>query len=477
MKMKLAIALTTLLLGTATFAAEDFGLMSLKLMKKKGVINEAEYESALRDTHDTTGSRDANDTSVVLGKWSTMLYGFVEGDQIFDSTQGLTDAAGNAQIQRPDTYQGKNQQIVFGVRNSRIGFRLRAPEFEMMRASALLEMDFIGNQPAGISEGAYFTNPSFRVRHFNLKLETPYIDVLIGQYWHLFGWQPIYQWNVLQIPGVPGMLYARTPQIRVSKTFRASEMTFEAALGMMRPPQKASSAPEGEAGLRFAYEGWSTVNTIGATGTGLSPLSIALSGDIRRFHAAEFDENPQASNDALGWGVAANIFLPIIPAKLHKRDNALSVAGDYAYGYGTADMYSGLNGGVANPALPIQPGEDKAPTYTPDVDPSLAAYTADGVLHPVNWSSYHIGLQYYVPSVDGRLWLSGNWAHLESNNTNLFGTPDRTRKSLDWFDGNIFVGVTPAIQLGVEYAYTIDRYNDGISASNHRVQLSGFYVF
>src|SRR5438552_3357594 len=82
---------------------------------------------------------------------------------------------------------------------------------------------------AATTESATFTSPSFRIRHFNVKLETPIVDVLIGQYWHLFGWQSIYHPNTVEIQGVPGQIYSRTPQIRISKTIKSAPVTLELA--------------------------------------------------------------------------------------------------------------------------------------------------------------------------------------------------------------------------------------------------------
>jgi hypothetical protein len=50
----------------------------------------------------------------------------------------------------------------------------------------------VGNQPAGSAEAAFFGNPTFRIRHYLPRLDTPYVDILIGQWWQLYGWQPIY---------------------------------------------------------------------------------------------------------------------------------------------------------------------------------------------------------------------------------------------------------------------------------------------
>src|SRR6185503_7726817 len=171
---------------------------TLRLLREKGVITQAEYDSSVRDLAESTGSQAGDALTLVVGRWSTTMYGFVEADHIFDSTESFNDGAGNGQVARPGTYQGDHSRLMFGVRNSRIGFRLRAPEYHRVRVSALLEMDFLGNQPPGVTEAAFFTNPGFRIRHFNLKMETPIVDVLVGQYWQLFGWQSIYQPNTVE---------------------------------------------------------------------------------------------------------------------------------------------------------------------------------------------------------------------------------------------------------------------------------------
>src|ERR1700690_2768480 len=62
--------------------------VSLRVMHDKGLITDDEYRSAKAEAGASVGDDRANDdvTSLVVGKWSATLYGFVEGDFIFDST-------------------------------------------------------------------------------------------------------------------------------------------------------------------------------------------------------------------------------------------------------------------------------------------------------------------------------------------------------------------------------------------------------
>ena len=440
------------------------------------MISQAEFESQERDLVESVGGKAIDAPTLVIGKWSTTLYGFVEADNIFDTTQSFVDLAGNNQVARPGTLAGNNARYTAGVRNSRIGFRIRAPEFHKVRTSAMIEMDFLGNQ-AGTSEAAIFTTPVFRVRHMMLKIETPIVDIMFGQYWHLFGWQSLYNPNTVEIQGVPGEIYSRTPQIRLSKTVKTDAITFEAALAMSRSPQRDSIAPEGEAGVRLAFNKWKTLQTMGSTGTTVSPLSIAVTGDIRHFELPEFKSSAVNTVGKNGYAFAVDAFIPIIPVTDSRKSNALSINAEYSWSTGAADLFTQLNGGVSNPALPTPMGATTAPTYNADVDSGLVAVNADGTFNTIQWQSALVGLQYYLPGLNGRSWVSGNYSHMESSNSKYHGSPKSVRSSLDWADANIFADVTPSVRLGLEYAWFHDTYVDGVSADNHRVQFSAFYIF
>jgi hypothetical protein len=461
---------------------------TLRIMLAKGIISQAEFDSAMRDTVDSTGDAGGDSPTLMLARWSTTLYGFVEADSIYDSTQSFNDSAGNALVAKGSVYGGAHGRYTMGVRNSRIGFRLRAPEFHKVRVSAMLEMDFLGNQGQigyaqayQITEGAYFTNPAFRVRHFNLKIETPIVDILIGQYWQLFGWQSVYHPNSVQIQGLPGQVYSRTPQIRVSKTLKTDDITLELAVAVMRPPQRDGWTPEGQGGIRFAVNKWTAVSTAGAAGTSIQPLSVAFTADVRKFNLPNFAAKPDHAVGKTGWGIAADGFFPLIRGTKKHKSNSLSLQAEYALGQGIADLYTGLSGGVANAALPNPTMAATPPTYTVDADPSLIVFSADGKAHLIQWQSVLAGVQYYLPGLDGRLWVSSNFSHLSSDNASKYAASAATgaRKHEDFVDANLFFDATPAVRLGFEYAWFRDVYSDAGStfAVNHRAQLSAFYLF
>jgi hypothetical protein len=478
--------------------------MSLRIMRDKGIISQAEYDSAVHDLVESVGTQVGSQEHVVVGKWATTLYGFVEADSIYDSTRSLNDLAGNSLIARAGTTAGDNSRWQFGARNSRIGFRMKAPEFNGVRTSAMIEADFLGTQlPVGTgpysttagtntafgTEGAYLTNPTFRIRHMNLKVETPIVDILFGQYWQLFGWQSAYQPNSVEMQGVPGEVYSRSPQFRISKTVKASPITFEAAVAAVRPVQRDGGLPDGQAGLRLAVDSWTGVQTVGSAGTQISPLSVAVTGLLRHVSVNDFIAQGTQTQDLTLSAIAADAFVPVIPGTKDHKGNSLSLNGEFSSGYGDADMFTGLTGGVGFPAT--------AAGFSPDIDPGIVTYDYSGKLHGIQWTSYLFGAQYYFPGLDGRLWLSGNYSHMESANSHYYtfiqnsGTKTpfgciaavHTAGSCgvmaaeDWFDINLFADPFPATRFGIEYANTVTTYVDGEHAVNHRIQFSGFYIF
>ena len=413
----------------------------------------------------------------VVGKWDATLYGFVEADFIWDSTQGLNDLAGNAGIARPNTYAGEHSQLTMAGRNSRLGFRLAAPSYNGIKASATLEMDFFGNQPPGITEAAQLLNPGFRFRHYNFKIETPVVDVLFGQSWQLFGWQPLFQPNAVDILGVPGEVYSRSPEVRVSKKITAGDLSVDLAIAAVRPPQKASGTPDGQAGIKLNYDKRKAWHTGGGSGGSLDSAAIGVSVAGRRFAVDEFSATPVNEVTRNGYGVSLDALIPLIPATKEHRENALTLTGDFVTGAGIADLYTGLTGGVAQPLLPNPTGANPAPVYTPNIDNGLALFVPDGTLHPVQWTSYRVGAQYYLPP-SGNVWVSGNYSHMHSANAHAFANAKNTPwDTSDWFDVNLFWDVTPAVRFGLTFDRFNQTYIDGVDATNYRVQFSAWYLF
>jgi hypothetical protein len=471
-------------------------LTSLRIMRDKNLITQAEYDEAVGSMRDTMGLRADETATVMLAKWSTTLYGFVKSDFITDSTQSFDEVMGNRAVQYPLLYPANNPRVQFSVRDSRFGFKIRAPEWHSVRASAQMEMDFFGTQlpigqkssttPYFQNESATFSSPSVRMRHAFFRVETPVVDFLAGQYWAPLGFQPFYQPNSVQALGFPGILYARVPQLRISKKIETKPVTFEIVAAAVRPAQRDSGTPVGQGGLRIAFNGWKGVQTQGATGTSVMPLSIAVSGDVRHVALTELAANPINHLDLTGGGIALNAFIPVIPASVRKG-NSLSLVGELVTGSGLSDQYSDLTGGLTLPE-----------NYPNNIDPGIASYDGQtpAQAHLVNWTTWMVGMQYTIPGLDGKLWVSAHYSNVKSDNIEKVGVDPMTGNPItfigvtatntvdrkDFFDANVFGDLGTHVRLGIGYSYLEDRYIANmsgvrVSSVNHRVQATGILLF
>jgi hypothetical protein len=456
---------------------------SLRLLLEKGLITQVEYDHAVRDLAESSGTRAGDQGTVLVGRWATTLYGFVEFDNIVDSTRSFNDVVGNALVQRADTQAGQNPRYTVGVRNSRFGIRMKAPQLaDDVRTTGVLEMDFTGMQAIGtgtgqVGEGVFWASPILRLRQAYAEVDTPVADILLGQYWQVFGWRHAYRVATLSISGVPGEIYARSPQARIGKEFRLQPASVEVAVAAARPVQRDAGTPDLQGGLRFALDSWTGVQTAGATGTQVAPLSVAVSGLLRHVAVDEWSAKPKNTKDLTMSAVAFNAFLPIIPGRDTRRDNSFSIVGECASGYGTADFYTGLTGGVTFPSLPNPTKASPAPTYAPNIDPGIVTFDPDGNLHGIQWTSMLIGAQYYVPVPNGAVVVSGNYSHTSSDNAGRYSAAATTLDVEDWFDINVLYDPTPAVRIGLQYANYNDLYFDGRHAINHRGHLAGYFLF
>jgi hypothetical protein len=379
----------------------------------------------------------------------------------------------------------------FSIRDSRLGIFVRAPETHGIRVSGLAEMDFFGQVASNASEGQNWSTAIVpRLRHFYFRIDNPIVDVLVGQYWHLFGWQNVYHPGSVQAQGLLGQVYSRDLQLRLSKTIATSWVNVEVAAAVLRPPQRDSGKPQGEAGVRLALNKWTGLVTNGATGTSIQPLSVAVTGNFRDVTVPELSDTPQTSVDLFMKSIAVDAFIPIIPARRDHKDNALSVHGEFVSGEGNADLFSSLSGGITFPALPPPANGVQGLTYPQNIDNGIVAFDAQGNIHAIQWQTYLFGAQYYVPFTDGRLFLTANYSHISSNNIASFTQPTAPSPSSfsftwnravidsgDLYDGNLFFDVVSGVRVGVEGALTKQHYVDGTSAQNVRVQAGGIFSF
>jgi len=417
--------------------------------------------------------------------WTATLYGFVEADAIVDSTRSYADSIGSALVARDETYAGRVGRTQLSVRNTRFGVALDSPRVGGVKGSAVLEGDFFGNQPSSTSQAAFFDSPTFRIRHAYLKLEDDVVDVWAGQTYYLFGWQNYFFPCTLEFLGLPNQAFGRTAQVRLARAFVADPVTVELAVAALSPAQADSAVPDGNAGLRVGIDRWKGVSTPGNGGTTALPLSIGVSAAVRRFRVNAFTPPPtQSSNSATGRGLSVDALVPIIPARdADDRGNRLTLTGSFVVGTGIGDLVN-ATGGASFPTLPNPALANPPPLYAPDVDNGLVTFDATGVLHTIDWQTFMVGVQYYLPPT-GRVIVSANFTEAYSKNmAQLYprgGSEiellSRVAKLSRYADANVFWDVTPAVRVGASFQYTTTEYIDGETPRNLRAMAQGLYFF
>ena len=451
--------------------------------------------------------------------WKLTIYGFAEADGMWDSTRSFNDGLNNNVVAHPTMQANRNPRLQATIRNSRLGFKAESPEFHGIRPSAVLEFDLFGNQPSvnsgggspGVASGtgatteaAYFNNAAFRVRHAYLKIEDDFVDAVVGQTYYLLGWQNYFFGASCGFLGLPNELFNRTAQLRLSHTFAWNRASLDIAAGAFRPAQRDAGVPDGQAGLRLTINHWKGITTPGSGGTDARAASIGVSGMVRQFKVDPHAPLPASPTPLIGWALAANVLLPIIPARDGTdRGNALTLTGEFVIGTGDADQYTGMTAGATMPnAYGLPPGTNidytgaavpadstfAAPLvgrpYTPNVDPGLVAFDRIDGVHTINWQTFIFGLQYYLPPT-GRVFVSGNYSQGKSNNIASFYPPVAPGQpwinslgvfqSSRYVDGNIFFDLTPAVRMGLSYQRVDQKLADGTNVHNNRCEMTFLY--
>jgi hypothetical protein len=413
--------------------------------------------------------------------WQMGFFGWLELDGIWDSTQSYTESVLNNTIARPHTIAGDNPRFQGTAKDSRLGFRVSAPAYGALKASAFFEADFFGLQPPTATQDQAYVYSAIRLRQYYAKLETPVLDLLAGQTFDLFGWGSYgFFPSTPAFLGVMGEVFHRNVQLRLSKSI-TGPVGVDIAAAAVRPATRDTGFPDVQAGLRFTFNGWQGASAQGPRQPKLAPAALGLSGVGRRLTVTDFNAIAGDPRTANGWGVAADLFLPIIPASGSNLSNTLSLTAEASKGTGVADLYLTLTGGVLFPSLPNPHNVLPAPNYVPNIDQGIVTYDVDGNLRTINWEGMMVNAHYHLPFREGKmLGLSGTFSGLRSNNA-LRWTPVQGQAfvwDLGWYaDGTAWWAITPAFQMAVSYQRQNQRFGDGVWAVNNRVHAGWWFFF
>jgi hypothetical protein len=259
---------------------------------------------------------------------------------------------------------------------------------------------------------------------------------------------------------------------------------IDVAAAALRPAQRDSRVPDGQAGMRFTLNRWAGIYARdGIPKT--RKLSLGVSGAARQFDADAYTPPPtQSSNRVIGWGVSIDAMVPVIPAKDEfDRGNALTIAGSYVRGSGIGDLMR-VDGGAMFPPLPNPARAAPPPEYEANVDEGLVSFDRLGVLNTIDWEGFRIDAQYYFPP-SGRVRIAAIYTQAYSRNMQalypqggaeielLTHVADRVR----YIEGNLYFDVTPEVRLGTACIYTMVRYLDDERPHNIRGKLTANYYF
>jgi hypothetical protein len=427
-----------------------------------------EADVAAEAEADATKAKPANPRRYgKADEWKVEPYGHVRADFIRDSTESFFDGTNPYLIGRPGTYKGQHPRITFTARDTRVGLDLAAPDFEGIKTTGKIEFDFFGIPPTDVKENDQISFGPVRVRHAYVKLHTA-IDIIAGQYYDLLGWGPNFYPATVAFLGVPAQVYHRNPQLRLEKAIDLGGLELTAAVAAVRPGQRDSGVPDAQAGLKLAIGGWTGAAMQGLSQPNVVPLSLGVSGLYRHFKLPAFRPDPGAlSQEDTGYGFVVNAVLPVIPAKkVEDRGNALTLTGEFSKGSGIADMYTGMEGGSRLPLLPDPTQATPALIYPQNIDPGMVTFDREWELRSINWQGFVAGLQYYLPIDNGRLWISGIYSQIKSDNIKEL-TPyvswGAIFTKMEYMDASLGFAITPAVILGVS-AQTLKQTFADVSA-------------
>lgn len=404
------------------------------------------------------------------------LYGILQADFIYDTTRSYPENISSNLVARSDTYEGTVGRTQASTRNSRVGLSFLSTPTAGVTPSAVIEGDFRGNQPddpPDLSENAYYGSPTFRIRHAYVKLQSDVVDFLAGQTYDLFARQDTFD---------PG---SRNPQLRLSHEFGArAPVSFDIAAAAVRPVQRDARLPDAHAALRLDVNSWKGIGTPRGVPSA-RPLSLGVSAVARQFDVDAFTPPPtQRSNKVVGWGLAVDALLPVIPAQDEfDRGNKLTLMGQFVTGTGIADLV-GANGGAEFTPLPNPARANPPPIYQGNVDEGLLSFDVLGVLNTIDWQAFRVGAEYYLPPI-GRVMVSAHYMEALSDNMSelyprggaeielLTHVADRIRL----LDLDAFWNVTPQVRLGLGGAYSEVEYLDGERPHNVRGRALANYYF
>ncbi len=366
-------------------------------------------------------------------EWSIDIYGFTQLDMIYDVDQSHPDWKDTLRVSKipvncpGDPGCGKDGETVFGVRQSRIGFKAKSPT-PIGELNTKLEFELFG-----VGDDAGQTTP--RLRHAWGEIG----QFGAGQTWSLFMDPDVFP-NTIDYWGPTGMMFLRNPQVRwtpygtathqVSVALEAPGSALDTGKVQDIDPLDNPLNIQSENNLPDFTAQWRMTGDWG---------HAQLAGIVRQvgFETENVTNGP--SGEEFGWGINGSTSLVFLGRdKLHLQA---------AYGEGIASY---INDG----------GNDLAP------DDDILGATALPLL----------GVLAYYDHYWTDKWSSSlGWSY--ANQETSGGQSGAAYDSAHYGNANLLYYPVPGIMVGGEFVYGRLTLKDDSDAEDKRFQMSFKYNF
>jgi hypothetical protein len=400
-------------------------------------------------------------------KFTFHANGFIQLDTFHDSTRSLTEIPGNNPIELPTTAAGANGRTQMSARASRLRLTIDGPAMGSWATQGVMEWDFFGNQPAG-TENNFFSTGLPRMRHMAFLINKPGWQILVGQYWSLFGVLDAYLPTTVAFRPPVGALLSRPAQVRVTHDLLDNQ-SWKASLAgaMVRPTERDSEIPNFDFAARLALKSLQSKWSIPFRAVHLETANVSFSGTLRQLVSPT---SLTTKTSHFGHGLALSFMLPILPAH-DLNSTSVTWTGEITTGTGISDHYVGFTANLPQLATATSASQ-------PNIDAGIGGIRADnGAFEPLKVFVANTTLQLHPGDWD--TFFNIYYGMIQSSNASLM-TPATGRTIYTQMHSaavNVFHDFSENIRAGTEYTWTKTNYVGGLSATNHRFQISGWFTF
>ena len=313
------------------------------------------------------------------------LYGVILGNTYWNSN-GLFGSDVPLWAVAPADSRAEDEEFGMTARQTRFGFRLKAPDVGSAKLSGVMEMDFFGGFPAS-GQAASFVD--MRLRMAFVKLEWESTSFVAGQDWIILAPLNPTTLSHFAVAGLAssGNLWLRYPQLRVDHVSAIGTGKLGITAGILRPvggsdtPDGGSLIDLGGAGERSGIP-FTQARLFYSRQLNEKPLTLGFSA---HYGKEEYKLGATATEtDIDTWAVAGDFQVPI--------GNIVQLQGEFFSGSNLDSFQGGVNQGFSlnGASFPdsntIQPIDSSGGwiqlLFTPQIGRDITFYIAYGIDNP-----------------------------------------------------------------------------------------------